>query len=172
MHNRLLAFARLALAVAERVPPEHAHKFAPKIYTQPQLFACLLLKEYLHLDYRSIEEVLEASDRLRRILRLRRVPDYSTLWRFAAEKVTPEVIEKALAETVALLPFAGGKSAVWPWIPPVFGPRTRRGISRHVVATLHASNGAGQSGPPRSGPARRWSSPSACAAVPAATSRI
>ena len=46
----------------------------------------------------------KASDCLRRILRLRRTPEYTTLWRFAQEKVTPEVIEEALAETVRLLP--------------------------------------------------------------------
>ena len=85
MHNRPLTFARLTLVLTERILPEHAHKFAAKIYTQPQLFACLLLKEYLHLDYRSIEEVLDASGRLCRILRLQRAPDYSTLWRFAEE---------------------------------------------------------------------------------------
>jgi hypothetical protein len=103
MDNRLLAFARLAFTVAQRVLPERAHKFAPKTYTQPQLLACLLVKEYLHLDYRTAQEVLDASDRLRRILRLRRAPDYSTLWHFAQEKVTPELIEQALAETVQLL---------------------------------------------------------------------
>ena len=107
MHNRLLAFARLALAVAERILPERAHRFAPRRYTQPQLFACLLLREYLHLDYRSAEEVIGASDSLRRILWLRCVPDYSTLWRFAQEKVTPELIEQALTETLKLLPSAG-----------------------------------------------------------------
>ena len=107
MHNRLLAFAELALTVAERVLSERAHKFAPKRYTQPQLFACLLLKEYLRLDYRSAEEVIGASDRLRGILRLRHAPDYSTLWRFAQAKVTPELIEQALAETIRLLPSVG-----------------------------------------------------------------
>ncbi len=106
MPHRLLVFAELAHFVAERVLPEHAHKFAPKLYSQPQLFAFQLLKEYLHLDYRSAEEVIGASDRLRRILRLQRTPDYSTLWRFAREKLTPELIEQALAETVGLLPSA------------------------------------------------------------------
>ncbi len=103
MDNRLLNFAKLALTVAQRILPEHAHKFAPKTYTQPQLLACLLVKEYLHLDYRTAQEVLDASDRLRRILRLRRAPDYSTLWHFAQEKVSSDLIEQALAETVRLL---------------------------------------------------------------------
>lgn len=65
MPNRLLAFTRFALAVAERVLPERAHRFAPRRYTQPQLFAYRLLKEYLQLDYRSTEELIDTSDGIR-----------------------------------------------------------------------------------------------------------
>ncbi len=30
----------------------YSHKFSPKMFTLPQLFACLVLKEFLRLDYR------------------------------------------------------------------------------------------------------------------------
>ena len=103
MHNRLLTFARLAIRVAERVLPRYSHRFAPRTYTQPQLFACLLIKEYLNLDYRSAEEVRDASERLRAALGLSGVPDHSTLWYFARHKLTSEMIEQALAEAVWLL---------------------------------------------------------------------
>ena len=83
MANRLLAFAQLAHEVAREAVPERAHRFAPKRYTQPQLLARLLVKEYLRLDYRTAQETLEASDGLRGALGLTAVPDYSTLWRFA-----------------------------------------------------------------------------------------
>ena len=74
MHNRLLEFARLALLAAEHVLPAYPHKFAPKMYTQPQLLACLLLKEYLRLDYRLAEEVIDTSEKLRTVLGLKRAP--------------------------------------------------------------------------------------------------
>jgi hypothetical protein len=80
MDNRLLRFARLALAVAERVAPDRASRFAPRLYRSSQLLACLLLKEHLGLDYRTVEQVLHASDGLRSSLGLVRVPDHSTLW--------------------------------------------------------------------------------------------
>jgi len=52
--NRLRQFSTLALAVSKSVLPNHGSRFAPKTYyTQPQLLACLLLKEYLRLDYRT-----------------------------------------------------------------------------------------------------------------------
>ena len=100
MANRLLTFARLAHEVARDAIPERAHRFAPKRYTQPQLLACLLVKEYLRLDYRTAQETLEASDGLRHAIGLTVVPDYSTLWRFAHDKATADVVATALVETV------------------------------------------------------------------------
>lgn len=115
MANRLLAFARLAHEVARTTLPERAHRFAPKRYTQPQLLACLLLKEYLGLDYRTAQETLELSDGLRRALGLTAVPDYTTLWRFAHDKATADVATGALTETVRRLQASGPD----PPAPPV-----------------------------------------------------
>ena len=99
--NRLRQFATLALAISERILPDHGSKFAPKTYTQPQLLACLLLKEYLRLDYRTTQEMLELSDGLRSALNLlSRVPDHSTLWWFARHKLEPKLLQEALEETV------------------------------------------------------------------------
>ncbi len=98
--NRLRQFATLALAVSKSVLPNHGSRFAPKTYTQPQLLACLLLKEYLRLDYRTAHEMLELSDALRSALQLSRVPDHSTLWWFARHKLKPELLQAALEEAV------------------------------------------------------------------------
>lgn len=107
MANRLLTFARLAYEVAGRAVPDHRHRFAPQRYTQPQLLACALLKEYLGLDYRTARETIELSGPLREALGLRTVPDHTTLWRFARDGATPEVVAAALTETVALLKEGG-----------------------------------------------------------------
>jgi len=81
--ERCLAFARLALKVARAVLPCYGHKFSPRRFSLPQLAACVLLKDYRQLDWRGLEELLALSPALRRSLGLVRVPDYSTLWRFA-----------------------------------------------------------------------------------------
>ena len=107
MPNRLLSFAQLAHQVASETLPERAHRFAPKRYTQPQLLACLLVKEYLGLDYRTTQETLEVSDGLREALGLAVVPDYSTLWRFAHDKATADVIASAMVETLRLFKASG-----------------------------------------------------------------
>ena len=100
MDNQLLRFARLAFAVACRTLPDQASKFAPGRYTQPQLLACVLLREHLRLTYRTTSELLEVSDALRRQLGLGRVPDHSTLWWFVRHKLTPERLRAALHVTV------------------------------------------------------------------------
>jgi hypothetical protein len=111
MANRLLTFAQLAHDVARRSLPDRAHRFAPKRYTQPQLLACVLLKEYLGLDYRTAQETIELSDTLQRALGLTAVPAHTTLWRFARDKATADVVATALAETVAMLRGAGHSAA-------------------------------------------------------------
>ena len=107
MANRLLTFATLAFEVAQSVVPDRRHRFAPKRYTQPQLLACVLVKEYLGLDYRTARETIELSGPLRDAFGLRTVPDHTTLWRFARDGATPDVVAAALVETVARLKASG-----------------------------------------------------------------
>jgi hypothetical protein len=52
---------------------------APKKYTQPRLFACLVLKSFFRIDYRGLVAVLEDMPNLRQILALSCVPHYTTL---------------------------------------------------------------------------------------------
>src|SRR3954469_22202710 len=100
MDNRLLRFARLALAMAGQVVPDRASRFAPRRYRQPQLLACLLVEEHLGLDYRPAEELIAAPHGLRSALGLARVPDPPTLWWFPRHRVGPDLVAAALAETV------------------------------------------------------------------------
>jgi hypothetical protein len=64
--------------------PAHRHRFSPKKFTQPQLLACLVLKEFLRLDYRGLTEHLADHDELARSLALKAIPHYTTLQKAAA----------------------------------------------------------------------------------------
>ena len=55
--------------------PDFISKFSPKTYTQPQLFACLVLKEFLQRDYRGIEALLRDSPSLLKAIDLEKTPD-------------------------------------------------------------------------------------------------
>jgi len=73
-----LRVAREALAVAQNTLRTYTHKFSPKKYTQPQLFACLVLKTFLKTDYRGLAAHLADHSDLRVALGLRSVPHYTT----------------------------------------------------------------------------------------------
>jgi hypothetical protein len=53
------------------------HRFSPKKFTLPQLFACLVLKEFLRLDYRKLPALLEDTPSLAAASDLKQVPHFS-----------------------------------------------------------------------------------------------
>src|SRR4051812_40415998 len=74
-----LRVAREALTIATKVLRPYAHKFSPKLYTQPQLFTCLVLKTFFKTDYRGVTAILRDCTDLRRTVGLRSVPHYTTM---------------------------------------------------------------------------------------------
>ena len=97
----LLRLARLAVQIACTQVPDYASQFATRRYTQPSL-ACLCLKEFLHLDYRSCEALLASAQELRAALGLHAVPDHSMLWWFSRHKVKPRLLARALTASLRL----------------------------------------------------------------------
>ena len=71
--------AMVALAAGMEAFSDYSHKFSPHKFTQPQLFACLVLKEFEKKDYRGIAQLLEDWVELRQLIGLRRVPHFTTL---------------------------------------------------------------------------------------------
>jgi DDE family transposase len=85
--------ARHALAVASATLPDFTHRFSPRKYTQPQLFACLVLKTFLKTDYRGVAvHVAEHTD-LRRVIGLTAVPHFTTL-----QKASRRLLRRPLAK--------------------------------------------------------------------------
>jgi hypothetical protein len=74
-----LNVARHALALAQEHLPRYAHRYSPKLYTQPQLFVCLVLKTFFAKDYRGFTAILNDFDALKSYLGLKRVPHFTTL---------------------------------------------------------------------------------------------
>jgi hypothetical protein len=74
-----VALARAALKAGKAALPDYSSPKSPHTYTQPQLFALLVLKQFFKLDYRgTVTWVARWSD-LRQALGLTTVPHYSTL---------------------------------------------------------------------------------------------
>jgi hypothetical protein len=87
--------------------PDYAHKYSPKTYTQPQLFACLVLKEFLHRDYRGIEQLLKDTPDLRAAIELEAVPDHSTLQKAASRLLPALSAGRLLDMTIRLAQLLG-----------------------------------------------------------------
>jgi hypothetical protein len=71
--------ARHALAVGSLAVRPYAHRFSPRKYTQPQLFACLVLKTFLKVDYRGLTAHLADHSDVREVLGLAAVPHFTTV---------------------------------------------------------------------------------------------
>jgi hypothetical protein len=95
-----LQLARRALRVASRALPPYSHRFSPRSFTQPQLFACLALKAFFRTDYRGASRLLADLPCLRRELGLRFAPHFTTLHKAARRLLSRPRHRRLLAATV------------------------------------------------------------------------
>ena len=91
-----------ALAVGKEALPDYSHRFSPKVYTQPQLFACLVLMAFLRTDYRGIEQHLLDFAAYRDWLGLKEVPDHSTYQKAAVRFLGRAAALRLLSGSVKL----------------------------------------------------------------------
>ena len=89
-----------ALAVGRESLPAYAHKYSPKKFTQPQLFACLVLKEFLRLDYRKLQALLVDASDLTAAIELRSVPHFTTLQKAAVRLLKSRRAQRLIDATV------------------------------------------------------------------------
>jgi len=95
-----LGVAREALAIGSATLREYTHRFSPKTYTQPQLFACLVLKTFLRTDYRGVWRILNEWTELRTILGLAKVPHFTTLQKASTRLLQAPRVKRLLAATL------------------------------------------------------------------------
>ncbi len=81
-----IALARVALEAGRKALPPYSRPKSPHKYTQGQLFAMLVLREFLGHDYRKFVTCLAQWSDLREALDLKHVPHYSTLC-YAADRL-------------------------------------------------------------------------------------
>jgi hypothetical protein len=79
MTKSAVRLAREALAVGQAALPRYSGPSSRHDFTQPQLFALLVLRQALRTDYRGLVTLLAEWRELREVLQLRKVPHYSTL---------------------------------------------------------------------------------------------
>jgi hypothetical protein len=94
-----LTVAREALKAGQESLPDYRHRKSPHKFTQPQLFACLVVKEFQGLDYRGIWVLLAEWSELRNVLGLKKVPHFTTLWA-AGKRLLAKAKAQALLDGV------------------------------------------------------------------------
>lgn len=92
--------ARRALYAGEATLRPYAHRCSPKLYTRPQLFACLVLKVFFKTDYRGLTAMLHDLAELRQVLRLRCVPHFTTLHKACRRLLTLGRANRLLTATL------------------------------------------------------------------------
>ena len=76
-----VALARKAVEIASRALPAYSNRFSRQDYTQPQLFALMVLGTFLKLDHRGIIAVVKDWSDVREAIGLKKVPHWSTLYK-------------------------------------------------------------------------------------------
>jgi Transposase DDE domain len=89
-----------ALATAKQSLPPYSHRNSPRKFTQHQLFACLVLKNFLKTDYRGVVVHLADCPSLAETLGLVRVPHYTTLQKAARRLLASAPAKRLLDATV------------------------------------------------------------------------
>jgi hypothetical protein len=92
--------AMVALAAGKEAFSDYSHVFSPKKFTQPQLFACLVLKEFEKKDYRGVCKLLLDFSELTAALGLRSVPHYTTLQKASRRLLKQDRVRLLLNDTV------------------------------------------------------------------------
>jgi hypothetical protein len=96
---RMVLSAAYGLAVACLV--ERRTKFSRKDFTDPQLFACLVLREHQRKSYRGVVALLKDCPHWCTDIGLKKVPDHNTLCRAHRRLVKPGVVERMLDLSIA-----------------------------------------------------------------------
>jgi hypothetical protein len=90
----------VAYAIGCKTLPAYAHRYSPKKFTLPQLFACLVLKEFMQLDYRKLAMTLVDSPAWMEVVGLKQVPHFTTLHKAARRLLQSSKARRLLDATV------------------------------------------------------------------------
>lgn len=84
-----LSVAAAALEIGNRALRPYSNKFSPKVFTQAQLFALLVVRLQARKDYRGVMKLVSEWSELRNVLQLKKVPHWTTL-----EKAEKRLLKK------------------------------------------------------------------------------
>jgi hypothetical protein len=95
-----VAVVREALLAAQASMRAYSHKNSPKKYTQHQLFALLVLKEFFKTTYRGVWGLIRDSQSLRDAIELKHTPHWTTIQKACDRLLTARRTQRLIDHTV------------------------------------------------------------------------
>ena len=95
-----LSVAVWAYAIGKQALPAYSCEKSNHIYTQHQLFALLILKQFFQEDYRGLIEVIADFSDIRKALDLKIIPHYTTLHKASKRLLSSKKVQKLLRKTI------------------------------------------------------------------------
>jgi len=74
-----VALARAALSIAQKPLAKYSANRSRHDFTQQQLFAILVLRQFFQTDYRGIRQLLQDFSDLRKTPKITKIPHFTTL---------------------------------------------------------------------------------------------
>jgi len=90
----------VALAAGKDAFSDYSHLYSPHKFTQPQLFACLVLKEFEKKDYRGVCQLLRDCSDLCQVIGLKVVPHFTTLQKASRRLLAQNHVRRLIDHTV------------------------------------------------------------------------
>ena len=90
----------VAWRIAQRSLKTYSHRYSPKKFTQHQLFAVLVLKNFLQTDYRGVARQLQDCPDLASAIDLKLIPHFTTLQKASRRLLKSTPAKALLDETV------------------------------------------------------------------------
>jgi hypothetical protein len=90
----------MAYQVGQATLRPYTHRFSPRKFTQPQLFAALVLKEFLQFDYRKLSQFFLDAAEFRTAIGLRKVPHFTTFQKASRRLLACPRARRLLGKTI------------------------------------------------------------------------
>lgn len=91
--NNLLSFTENTFKYAKKCLNKYSTVFSKHLYTQPALFSILGIKIYTKSTYRETMDLIDASDKIMKILRIKKAPHFTTIQKFF-KKLPPSLLKE------------------------------------------------------------------------------
>ena len=93
--------------IGESALAAFSHRFSPKKFTQPQLLACLALKEFMQLDSRKFAAVIADASDLKTVIGLAATPHFTTFQKAAQRLLSFASARRLLQASLRWARFGG-----------------------------------------------------------------